>query len=125
MLLIPPKALCNAKLQPEVIRQDRKNAKKYESCSLGKNALYIGGQFFNNVYYIPIGKVERVYKRLAVSKGFFEVDKTYITISYLVVVHSGGKEKVCRFTREENLDLLLEDIKSKTKIPVGKLKNKK
>lgn len=122
MILFLPKALCSATYTPDAIKNDRKIAARYESCALGKNMLFIGGRYINGLYYIPVNSVERVYKRLAVSKGFFESGKVFITIPYLVVQYDKGKTKVCRFTREENLDALLADIGKRTKIPIGKPK---
>lgn len=120
-MLIPPKSLYGS-LPKQELAADKKAADRFESCSLGKKALYVGGFYLNNLYYIPLKKIDRVYKRLAVSKGFFESGKVFITVSYLVVEYDGGKQKTCRFTREENLDLLLSCIKSNTSIPVGKKK---
>lgn len=120
-MLISPKALFSS-LPKKDLAADKKAADKFESCSLGKKALYVGGVFLNNLYYIPLSKIERVYKRLAVSKGFFESGKMFITVSYLVIEYDGGKRKTCRFTHEENLDLLLSSIKSRTAIHIGKKK---
>ena len=70
--------------------------------------------------YIPLDSVKRVYKRLAVSKGFYEPGKIFGSIAYLVIKYDDDKEKVYRFNNEEVLDMMLKDIKSKTNIPVGK-----
>ena len=69
--------------------------------------------------YIPLAAIERVFKRLAVSKGAFE-GKMYGTLCYLVVRYE-GKEKAFRVTHEENLDAILQAFREKTKIPVGKV----
>ena len=69
--------------------------------------------------YIPLSAIERVYKRLGVSKGFFE-GKMYGTLCFLVVRYE-GKEKAFRFTHEENLDAILDAFREKTQIPVGKV----
>ena len=47
---------------------------------------------FARMGYIPLSAIEWVYKRLAVTKGFFEEGKIYGTMSYLVVRYD-GKEK--------------------------------
>lgn len=124
MIYIPSKALSRATVSADALKKDKTNVNRYENCALGKSILYIGGHFLNNLYYIPVNSVERVYKRLAVSKGFFEPGKVFITIPYLVVQYDKGKTKTCRFTREENLDALLADIAKTTKIPIGKPKDK-
>lgn len=73
----------------------------------------------NRIGYIPFSAIDRVYKRLAVSKGFFENGRIYGTLCYLVVCYD-GKQKAYRFTHEENLNALLDLIREKTNIPVGK-----
>ena len=121
-MLFPPKSLSSLTLPAMEIEADKENINKYEDCGLSRKALYVGAFGLNRRRYIPVGNIKRVYKRLAVSKGFFEEGKVYSTISYLVVIFDKDKEKVIRFTREENLDALLKDISEHTKIPIGKPK---
>ena len=121
-MLIPPRPLSTRVLTKYELESDKETVNKYEDCGLGKKALYVGAFGLNRRRYIPIGNVKRVYKRLAVSKGFFESGKMFITVSYLVIEYDGGKRKTCRFTHEENLDLLLSSIKSRTAIHIGKKK---
>jgi len=118
-MYIPPKSLSERKLPPEKLRPDRSYCTEYEGFGLGDEALYVEYFACNRMGYIPLAAIERVYKRLAVSKGFFE-GKMYGTLCYLVV-HYDGKQKAFRFTHEENLDALLEAFREKTKIPVGKI----
>ena len=118
-MLIPPKALSTAVLSKEDLKLDRENAKKFGPCALGNRALYVGSFGFNCATYIPIKHVERVYKRLAVTKGYFN-GGIFGALAYLVVRYDGGKEKVCRFKYEEDVNMLLSEISNKTAIPVGK-----
>ena len=117
-MYIPPKALSEHKLPPEKLRPDRKCCAEYEDFGLGDEALYVEYFACSRMAYIPLSAIERVYKRLAVSKGAFE-GKMYGTLCYLVVRYD-GKEKAFRFTHEENLDAILDAFREKTKIPVGK-----
>lgn len=119
-MILPPKSLTSRALSKTELEADRETVNKYEDCGLGRKALYVGKFGLNRRRYIPIGQVKRVYKRLAVSKGFYEEGKMYGTIAYMVVIFDGNREKVVRFTREENLDAMLDDIRAHTKIPVGK-----
>lgn len=119
-MLFPPKSLSARELPPFELEADKETINKYEDCGLSRKALYVGAFGLPRRRYIPIGNIKRVYKRLAVSKGFFDEGKMYATISYLVVIFDKDKEKVLRFTREENLDALLKDISTHTKITVGK-----
>ena len=118
-MYIPPKALSNHTLPGEILRPDRVCCTHYEDFGLGDKALYVGKFGISRIGYIPLSAITRVFKRLGVTKGFFEQGKIYGTLCYLVVCYD-GKEKAYRFTHEENLDALLDVIREKTTIPVGK-----
>ena len=120
-MLFPPKSLTDRVFTKEELESDKKVRNKYEDCGLGKKALYVGKFGLGRRRYIPLGQITRVYKRLAVSKGYFE-GNVYGTISYLVIMFGKNEQKVVRFMHEENLDAMLNDIKAHTKIPVGKPK---
>ena len=117
-MYIPPKSLSEQKLPPEKLRPDRTCCTEYEDFGLGDEALYLEKFAIPRMAYIPLVAIERVYKRLAVSKGFYE-GKMYGTLCYLVVCYD-GQQKAFRFTHEENLDALLEAFRENTNIPVGK-----
>ena len=120
-MLFPPKSLSDKVLTASDLEADKQVRNKYEDCGLGKKALYVGAFGLGRRRYIPLVQVRRVYKRLAVSKGFFE-GNVYGTIAYLVILFDKDREKVVRFNIEGNLDALLNDIRAHTKIPVGKPK---
>ena len=119
-MIFPPKSLTSKALSKAELEADKETINKYEDCGLGRKALYVGRFGLGRRRYIPINQVKRVFKRLAVSKGFFEEGKMYGTLAYLVVMYGDNKQEVTRFTREENLDAMLNDIRTHTKIPVGK-----
>lgn len=119
-MYIPPKALSETILPPEKLRPDRICCDHYEDFGLGDAALYIGMFGLNRFGYIPLSAIDRVYKRLAVSKGFFEEGKLFGTLAYLVVCYDGNKQKAYRFTNEENVDALLNAMREKTNVKVGK-----
>lgn len=114
-----PKPLTSAVLPPEILKEDRQNAKHFEDCGLGRKAVYLEAFGISRCRYIPLDSVNRVYKRLAVSKGFFEPGKIFGSLSYLVIQFD-GREKAIRFTHEENVDEMLETFRADTHIPVGK-----
>ena len=118
-MYIPPKSLSEHKLPSEILRLDKKSCAEYEDFGLGDEARYTEYFAMCRMGYIPLSAIERVYKRLAVSKSYFE-GNIYGTLCYLVVRYD-GKEKAFRFTHEENLDAILEAFRAKTKIPVGKV----
>lgn len=45
--------------------------KKIGPCGIGKKAVYLSSFYFDRRYYIPIGSVKRIFKRIAMSKGGF------------------------------------------------------
>ena len=118
-MMFLPKPLGTAVLSAEELKADRAARVKYGPCALGKKALYVGSYFLSSRYYIPLAAAERVYKRLAVSKGFYE-GRVFGSLAYLVVRYGQGREKVCRFDHEEELDALLNAVRRQTDIPVGK-----
>ena len=113
------RVLSDQTLPSEVLRPDRVSCTHYEDFGLGDKALYIGMYGLSRIGYIPLSAIQRVYKRLGVTKGFFEQGKIYGTLCYLVICYD-GKQKVCRFSHEENLNALLDAFRGKTTIPVGK-----
>lgn len=118
-MYIPSKALSETTLPSEILRSDKERCTRYEDFGLGEKALYVGMYGLSRVGYIPLSAITRVYKRLGVTKGFFEEGKIYGTLCYIVICYD-DKQKVFRFTREENLDALLDAFREHTDIPVGK-----
>ena len=118
-MYIPPKALSVKKLSPEKLRPDRKTCTEFEDFGLGDEALYVEYFACSRMGYIPLSAIDRVYKRLAISKSYYK-GNLFGTLCYLVVRYD-GKEKAFRFTHEENLDEILDAFRKKTKIPVGKV----
>lgn len=118
-MFFAPKPLTAAVLPPEVLENDCRNAHHFEECGLGRKAVYLEAFGISRRRYIPLDRVTRVFKRLAVSNGFFEQGKVFGTLSYLVVQFD-GTEKAIRFTHEENVDAMLEAFRTGTQIPIGK-----
>ena len=77
-----------------------------------KRALYLSSFYFDRRYYVALDSVSRVFKRVAMSKGGFSGKGMFATIPYLVVQYDGGEEKQCIFKREEQVDALLDHIRS-------------
>ena len=90
-MLFPMKAIGERKLSPEDLKSDRKNCIHYEETGLGKKALLLPFMGIGRRAYIPLSSLERVYKRLCVSKGFFEEGKIYGPLSYLVMTLMVGR----------------------------------
>jgi len=101
--------------------KDIRDRKKFGGCSLGRKAVYLSFWEFANCMYIPLTSITRVYKRLAVSKGFYN-GTTFGTIAYLVVEYDDSKKSITRFRNEEDVNSLLQAIRNATDIPIGKKK---
>lgn len=120
-MFITPRSLSEETLSPEILKNDRRQAAAFESCGIGKLAVYIDWFGISRMRYIPLEKVDRVFKRLAVTKGFFEQGKIYGSIPYLVI-QCKGREWTAKFNSEDQLNAMLDYFKTNTRIPVGKLK---
>ena len=79
--------------------------------ALGEQALYLSSFYLDRRYYVPFSCVERVFKRVAMSRGGFTGKGMFASLPYLVVVCRDGSEKQCLFKREEQVDELLSDIR--------------
>lgn len=121
-MYLAPKSMSAGTLPSEVLRADKTNCQKFDECGLGKKAVYLGLFGISRIRYIPLANVQRVYKRLMVSKGFFEQNKLFGVLPYLVIRYDSGKEKAYRFTHEEDVDAMLNAFREGTKVPVGKEK---
>lgn len=121
-MYIAPKSLSVSSLPADVLRADKTDCLQFDECGLGKKAVYLGCLGVSRIRYIPLASVQRVYKRLMVSKGFFEQNKIFGVLAYLVVQYDNGKQKAYRFTHEEDVDAMLQSFREHTKIPVGKEK---
>ena len=119
-MLFAPKALSTVTFSREELKTDLQAAHRFGHCALGKRAVYVGAfGLLRCVYYIPLVRVRRVFKRLAVTKGFYE-GKIYGTLAYLVLQYDDGREKTCRFEHEEDVDDMLHAFRKFTSVPVGK-----
>ena len=120
--MIRPQRLGEVSLRKEELLKDKKNCRKFGPCGVGEKAVYLNSFYIDRKYYIPISSIQRIFKRIAMSKGGFTGKGVFGTLSYLVVVYENGKEKQCNFKHEEDVDRLLAYIEEKfPDIPVHSL----
>lgn len=105
-MILKPRPLSDT-LPPTELKEDTKRCKRFGPCGAGAKALYLNSFFLERRYYIPFGRIQRVYKRIAMSKGGFTGKGVFASIPYLVVEFDNGKEKQCNFKYEEQVDQLL------------------
>ncbi|HIU25211.1 MAG TPA: ATPase P [Candidatus Copromorpha excrementigallinarum] len=98
-------------LPEEAVQRDRRRCRRAGSCGVGEKAVYLGGLYRERKYYIPYDSIERIFKRVAMSRGGFTGRGAFASLSYLVVEYDGGKEYSCLVKREEDIDSLLEQVK--------------
>lgn len=106
-MLFAPVRLGNTALSAEVLTADVKNCKHFGPCGVGEKALYLNGFLFDRHYYVALGDIRRVFKRVAMSKGGFTGNGVFGAIPYLVVEYGDGTQKQCTFKREDHVDDLL------------------
>ena len=88
--------------------------------------MYLNSFFISRRYYVPYGEVERVYKRVAMSKGGYTGRGVFGSMPYFVVVLKDGREKACNFKIEEEVDEAVRFIREKhPEIRVGTLAGEK
>ena len=109
-MLIRPIALTSSKFSRDEAHKDRKKCLRIGPCGIGEKALYMNSFFFDRVYYAEFEEIERVFKRIAMSKGGFNGKGLFASMPYLVVKFRDGSEKVCNFKYEEDVDMIIEKI---------------
>lgn len=110
-------------LDPDTLSLDKKSSTKIEGCGLGARALYFNSFFIDRRYYAVWQDIERVWKRVAMSKGGFSGKGMFGSMAYLVVHLRNGKEFQCNFKYEQNVDILLGQIeRSHPEIPTHSVK---
>ena len=110
--MFKPQRLGTVTIPDAELTTDKKNCKKIGPCGVGEKAIYLNSFYFDRHYYISISSVERIFKRIAMSKGGFTGKGAFGTLSYLVVVYENGKEKQCNFKHEEDVDRLLAYVET-------------
>ena len=117
-MLFAPVRLGSTALSAEVLTADVKNCKHFGPCGVGEKALYLNGFLFDRHYYVALGDIRRVFKRVAMSQGGFTGKGMFASMAYLVVEYDGGKQKQCNFKDERDVDALLEVLaKEQPNIP--------
>lgn len=107
-MIFKPKQLGGAALPKEILTDDKKSCVKFGPCGIGKKALYLNAHFIDRSVYLPISSVQRVFKRVAMSKGGFTGKGMFASVPYLVVQYDDGMQKQFSFKREEEVDRFLE-----------------
>ena len=109
--MLRPYPLSAVRIEAAALAEDKKRCRKIGPCGVGKQALYLNSYFLDRRYYIPFSAVDRVYKRIAMSKGGFSGKGIFATLAYLVVVFDGGREKAFQFKYEAQIDELLAVVR--------------
>ena len=84
-MALTPVQLGTAAIAKDTIKADKAACKPFGPCGVGKAALYIGTYFIDRYYYIALDSVQRVFKRVAMSRGGFSGHGVFGAIPYLVV----------------------------------------
>ena len=110
MPLFYPSSISREVIEPNSLKADFSALEKFGPLGLGKHALYLNSFFGERRYYIPLSAVERVFKRVAMSRGGFTGKGLFASVSYIVVQFDGGKERQSAVRREEDIDMFLSAI---------------
>ncbi len=102
-----PKQLGQERIDSSALREDKQCCARFGPCGVGRKALYLNSFYIDRKYYVPVSSVQRVYKRIAMSKGGFTGRGIFSTMPYLVVEYDGGKRKQCNFRYENVVDSMV------------------
>lgn len=106
-MIFAPACVGKTVLPRETLAADKKACRRFGPCGVGEQAIYLGELLIDRRCYVALGSVERVFKRVALSKGGFTGKGVFGAVPYLVVEYDGGKQKQCSFKREDDVDALL------------------
>lgn len=106
-MIFKPVQLGRQALDPETLAADKKHCRPFGPCGVGEKALYLNSFYLDRRYYVTYPSIQRVFKRVAMSRGGFSRKGIFASIPYLVVQYDGGREKQCNFKYEEQVDQLL------------------
>ena len=109
-MIFAPVRLGETSIADEVLVADKKSCKRFGPCGVGEKALYLNSFLIDRRCYVALSSVQRVFKRVALSKGGFSGQGVFGSIPYLVVQYDNGQEKQCTFKREEDVDEMLACI---------------
>ena len=109
-MMFAPVRLGETVIEPETLAADKKSCKRFGPCGVGEKALYLNSFLIDRRCYVALSSVQRVFKRVALSKGGFSGQGVFGSIPYLVVQYDNGQEKQCTFKREEDVDEMLACI---------------
>lgn len=109
-MIFAPVCLGKEALPRDVLAADKKACKRFGPCGVGEQAIYLGSFFIDRRCYVALTSVQRVFKRVAMSRGGFTGKGVFGSVPYLVVEYDGGTQKQCSFKREEDVDLLLAHL---------------
>lgn len=119
MILIKPVLIGKRALKHDELVRDRSRCLKIGPCGIGEQALYLNSFFVDRRYYVCYEDIDRVWKRVAMSKGGFSGKGVFGSMAYAVVQFKDGRDIQCRFKYEHNVDLLLDEItKRHADIPI-------
>ena len=119
MGIIPTFRIGQTTLPGDVLSMDKRRALRVGPCAMGDKALYVNSFYIKRMYYVVYEDIDRVYKRVAMSKGGYTGKGIFGAMAYFVVLMKDGTEKKCNFKHEDEVDLLLSQMhKEHPEIPV-------
>ena len=110
MWLIPARPFGPTVWSKEEVKADEAKCTRLGNCGYSFNAIYMGNSLIDRIWYIPFRDIERVFKRVAMSKGGFSGKGVFGTLPFLVVQFGSGLEKECPFKLEADVDRLLAAV---------------
>lgn len=105
------KPLGKTTLPDNVIKADRKNAKRYDQCGLGRKCIYMGSTYSPRKYYVPYESVSCVFKRVGIAESG-GIKGLSAPVLFIVVRYDDGKEYQCNFKYLQEADGMLNQLEA-------------
>ena len=109
-MILSPRPYTSSALSETMLNEDRRVMKSVR-VSAGCHALYFKRFPLSRTRYVPYDNIERVYKRIAMTKGGFSGRGAFLSAAYIVIVLNSGVEEAIYIGSEEVADRVLEDIR--------------
>lgn len=105
-----PKPLGRETLPDDELKNDRKQAEKFDQWALGHKAMYLPGRFKARALYLPYSSIIRVFKRIGYSsagngKGLFS------PVLFMVVQYDDGKEFQSSWKYIQEADKMMDSLR--------------
>lgn len=111
MRLLLPVPASRTVLSRVALAEDLSSCMAFGSAGVGEKAVYLGTLMMERRRYVAYGDIERIYKRIAMTKGGFTGRGAFASAAYIVVELDDGRSISSFMKREEDVDRLIARVR--------------